>query len=368
MFFFCTKWISDNILKKRFQEWQQSNIDLKKIYIFLSKKYTSFQSEFQKLKSISDVEQFILNNESIILGIGNKLNIPNFRNIIENRKRIIFSMETPAKMKMQNMSKNNNLYKNQNLAKFEQLKKNVYERLRDFNEVSSNLDIYDFPKDCHLIFYLFCNFMDDCFCQTSDFIKKHTINIVMDDVRNIFGSVEEMKRLVMENMTNKFDEIAIVCIHKNISNGIFPYFFVIFDDRKFNGNIMSSTDDDNGVNDNMFGNVYKPMGNSYYSPCRGQRKARHFSAGCVQNETSSVFQTFAENENFSSMANGMNMFSNMNDITVDNIQIWFAQPGKDNVFHALCLFALFVKRYGSGKLDGLELRSQGCTLLQPISE
>lgn len=52
----------------------------------------------------------------------------------------------------------------------------------------------------------------------------------------------------------------------------------------------------------------------------------------------------------------------------ETVSAWFPEPGNNNVFHTVALFALFVQKCCGGKLAGISLKDQRCTLLDAIKQ
>ena len=207
----------------------------------------------------------------------------------------------------------------------------------------------NYPTDCELLMSLFCKYMDDAMCPAIKFSEKHFFQISLYDIKNI-------EKLLYK----KFKDIAIICVNDRIntirrgitdnnkdkyhdiaSSDSLPYYFIAFNKQKFENIIKKFTQQNVNENNNNNLNI-----SSYI------KKPKTF------------LNTNYDDDYYNNNSNNRNKYNKYNN--KNNVGTWYPQPGKNNLFHVISLFALFIHRCCKDKLTEISLKDQGCTLLDPI--
>merc|ERR1712154_654699 len=223
-----------------------------------------------------------------------------------------------------------------------------------------------FPNDARLLMALFCRYMDDAMCPAIKFSEKHYFEITVKDIKKI------------DKLYNNFKDVAIICVsdmkylpnmmYRNNMNNFndpknaditaqdsLPYFFIAFNKKKFEKNIKSQTKSSLVQKPRHFlysawnqgVNIANNSFNNYFNP---------------KNEGSDDEEGGGANNPYNKYRNKQNKKKHKKDL----VGTWFPEPGKNNLFHAITLFALFLHRCCNDKLTDISLKDQGCNLLEPI--
>jgi len=218
--------------------------------------------------------------------------------------------------------------------------------------------------------------MDDALCPAIKFSERHFVEI----------SAKNMDELEVIKDVQRVKDVAICCVsaHKikdkklkdkkrlfsdqrkeevvGASNDNLPYYFVVWNRKKYGTKMeqmMKAQRGRGGATSRsaMFGAIKKPkafLAQSWSSGVKAPNDSFDHYMGNNKGDDDEEEQWRKPKNQKSNRSGG-------------NVEAWFAEPGTNNVFHAVTLFALFIQKCCDGKLGGISLRDQRCNLLEAIS-
>jgi len=216
------------------------------------------------------------------------------------------------------------------------------------------------PADCQLTMALFCRYLDDALCPAIKFSDRHF--------------VETAPPIKLRKLAEKVPDVAICAVTDQGAAGSdhnVPYFFVVWNRRKYGAKVDALTAQQRpSSRSSLFGAIKKPKAFLAQSWSTGLNAAQSLNDS---------FERYLSDGKSSGQKKDVTVQSGDDDDDQWNpqrkrkgakeaVEAWYAEPGSNNVFHTLSLFALFVQKCCDGKLGGISLRDQRCTLLDAIKK
>jgi len=228
------------------------------------------------------------------------------------------------------------------------------------------------PVDAEVLMRLFCRYMDDALCPAIKFSERHLVEIAAEDIGKL------------HRLEDRVQDVAVCCVSRqkavrkkakeaafgdrdgasgsrrsrnafdseNVAKDSMPYFFVVWNRQKYGAKMDELLKARPGGG----GGIKKPKAFLAESWSSGIKAVNDSFSNYLKDDDD---DQFAAGRQWSKRRSGK--------AAKETVSGWFPEPGNNNVFHTVALFALFVQKCCDGKLAGISLRDQRCSLLDAIT-
>jgi len=406
-----TRWWMAEMMRARFKEFSCNNANIDGIFQLLQQKY-NLGSQLSAFQTPQQKESFVVANEQQLFNVARAENNQFINNVVQKTKHLKECMDfmvEPFK------GFNDDLSVTQYVSKRIQQLSCGSHLMYNWNKGEEKTwQHFMYPSDAQIFMSLFCKYMDDAMCPAIKFSEKHYIEISVNEMDKIekllykqfkdiaIICVSEIKRSsqrmrsklnrdeeananrqhlkphgynLMEKEQNQTDSYSDITAQDSL-----PYYFIAYNKQKFDKVIKQrfydtlipkpkhslwNTGIPSMINDSLHG-----LGNYFNG-------ASHRNASTKPEEKTDLSEDDDDDEYFHHGAmhskrrrngyyGGKNKKRSKHGDENENVGTWYPQPGKNNLFHAVTLFALFLHKCCNDKLADIALKDQGCTLLHNI--
>jgi len=240
-----------------------------------------------------------------------------------------------------------------------------------------------YPVDAELMMALFLKYMDDALCPAIRFSTGHFVEIAVPDLAKMHRLEERVKDVaiccvsVHQTMRKQMKSKKQPLQNRRGQDGSnkkdvaakdsLPYYFVAWNREKYAAKMEQLLKGKRGGGGSSL--IKRPKAFLAQSWSTGMKAVNALNDSFEHYLRDSKGAGDDDDDEEQWGANQQNKWKKRRNAKhKETVSAWYPEPGNNNVFHTVTLFALFLQKCCDGKLNGISLRDQRCTLLDAFSK